>query len=69
MRDSARELREWCKARGVKLHERVLPDGLHHVWLYQVYRFDYEHRDFAFACQMLLAKLQHAFPFSFRGAS
>ena len=65
MSDSSQELRKWCKARGVKLRERVLPDGQHHVWLYHVYRFDVEHRDFAFACRLLLAKLQHTFPFSF----
>lgn len=68
MKDSIQELRDWCTACGVRLHERVLGNGNHHVWLYQVYRFDCEHRDLAFACRMLLARLQQAFPLSFKGA-
>lgn len=62
-------LRNWCDKAGIKLHERVLGNGSHHVWLYHIYRFDCEHRDFGFACMMLTAKLQHAFPWSFEGAA
>lgn len=62
------QLRTWCLARGVKLHERVLANGHHHVWCYQVYRFDCEHRDLALACRELLARLRQTFPWSFRGA-
>lgn len=58
-------LRKLCGASGIKLHERVLENGDHHVWCYHVYRFDSYHRDFAFACLMLLAKMRRVFPFSF----
>ena len=58
-------LRAWCKKHNIKLHERVLSNGRHHVWCYHVYRFDQVHRDFAFACLMMADDLRHAFPFAF----
>ncbi len=50
----ADQLRAWCTARKVKLHERVLPDGLHHVWFWTaMWRRDVECRDFELACRQL----------------
>lgn len=49
------QLRAWCAKTEHKLHERVLPDGRHHVWLsvFPGCRVDRAHRDFAFACRLV----------------
>jgi hypothetical protein len=49
----AERLRQWAAARHKDVHERVLPDGQHHVWvsLYPGWRIDAECRDFEEACR------------------
>lgn len=55
----ADRLRAWCTRRQIKLHERVLPCGYHHVWFYHCpgWRCDVEARDFEFACRLLWARV------------
>jgi hypothetical protein len=54
----AEGLRAWCAAKGITLHERVLDNGYHHVWLCNfLYRIDEEGRDFEHVCRMVCCRL------------
>jgi hypothetical protein len=49
----AERLKQWAAARGKEVHERVLSDGQHHVWvsLFPGWRCDVEGRDYEEACR------------------
>lgn len=52
-------VRNWAKTRGVKLHERVLGDGQHHVWcsLWAGRRIDVEGRDFELVMRLVWSRV------------
>lgn len=59
MTSYAERLRALHAAGRINLHERVLGDGRHHVWLtaFWTIRVDRYHRDFEFCCRFVWGEL------------